>query len=235
MLLLSKVNIYERLRRRRRGWKEPSGRQGGAAARSHPAAPARRGDGQKRSSTGQGEPKYPRGIPALPPGLGMLSQFSRALPSPARAAKEQWERMRSRQRSTWGCAVGSCAPTGPPRALPAPLVPNFVPLGGFSHSLDGGEVGAAQPSCQTHGITTAGRIPGVPSTRIRGGSTARGRAATPPTGPWPPAPGGSSRGDSAPAAAGSRPRAATLFTFRALYLFQEIIKAAHAGSEFGLK
>lgn len=87
----------------------------------------------------------------------------------------------------------------------------------FPHSLDG--------------ITTTG----VPRTRIRGGSVARGHAATPPTGPWPPAPGGSSRGDSAPAAAGSRPRAATLFTFRALYLFQEIIKAAHAGSEFGLK
>lgn len=120
MLLLSKVNIYERLRRRRRGWKEPSGRQGGAAARSHPAAPARRGDGQKRSSTGQGEPKYPRGISALPPGLGMLSQFSRALPSPARAAKEQWERMRSRhlgrcRRLLHTHGATSC-PTRTPRA-----------------------------------------------------------------------------------------------------------------------
>lgn len=37
------------------------------------------------------------------------------------------------------------------------------------------------------------------------------------------------------AAAGSRLHADTVFTFRACYLFQEIIKAAHAGSKFGLK
>lgn len=51
-----------------------------------------------------------------------------------------------------------------------------------------------------------------------------------PTSPSPPGPGFGVTQSLAAAAA-----ACTLFTFHACYLFQEIIKAAHAGSEFGFK
>lgn len=163
--------------------------RGGRGGRS-PLPPGSSGTARrwpKRSSTGQGEPKYPRGIYALPPGLGMLSQFSRTLPSARAPANGWWERTRSRHRSTWGRAVGSCSPMGPPHALPAPLVPNFVPLGLYSQPGwgRGGSSPAKLPDPRDHDHWAH---PWGPPHKDKGWQRGKGTCSDPPNGTLAPSP-----------------------------------------------
>lgn len=152
--------------------------RGGGGPQPAPTRQLRHGEAMAETKQHRaGGPKYPRGNYAfLTRARDALAVFQGA----------------SEPSSCWargsGRGAGTAAPGVVPSALahprghlvpyPLPSCPILYPRV-FARSLDRGEAGAAQPSCQTHRTTTAGRIPGVPRARTRGDSVARGHAVTP--------------------------------------------------------